>query len=252
MSAGPLAGRRVLVTRPRERAGALAARIRAAGGEAIVFPAIEIGAPADAAALARVLERLEHYDLAIFVSPTAVERGLAAVRAVRRWPPGLRAAAIGPGTRAALQAAGFSDAIAPRDGADSEALLAHPELAAVAGLRVVVFRGEGGREALAEGLAARGAQVAYAQCYRRLPARDAAGLGAALARADAIVISSAEGLANLLALAPDAGPLRRRPVVVPHARIAERARAAGCTTVLVAGPGEAAIVAALVAYFGAP
>jgi len=96
MNAGPLAGRRVLVTRPLEQAEGLAALIRQAGGEPILFPAIEIAEPADLAGFHAIANRLEQFDLAIFISPTAVHRAIGLLQG-RRWPGRLGVAAIGGG-----------------------------------------------------------------------------------------------------------------------------------------------------------
>jgi len=74
MTAGALARRRVLVTRPREQASGLAALILEAGGEPILFPAIEIAGPADPNPFFGMADRLEQFDLAIFISPTAVQK----------------------------------------------------------------------------------------------------------------------------------------------------------------------------------
>ncbi|MCX7961735.1 MAG: uroporphyrinogen-III synthase [Burkholderiales bacterium] len=250
---GPLAGRRVLVTRPAAQAEGLARRIRAAGGEAIVFPTIEILPPSDPAALGAVLSRLEGFDLAIFVSRNAVERGLAAL--ARPWPARLRVAAVGAGTARALAERGVGGAIVPAPGlADSEALLARPELADVRGARIVVFRGEGGRETLREQLEARGARVEYAECYRRArPQLDSAALLVRFTRGevDAVTANSAEALENLCAFLGEAGlrAARATPLFVPHSRVARAAAARGFARTIVAGPGDEEVCATLMAYF---
>jgi uroporphyrinogen-III synthase len=255
--AGALAGRRVVVTRPRERAGALAALIRRAGGEPLVFPTIEIRDPADAAPFYAIADRLADFDLAVFVSPTAVRKALALLRARRRdapWPAALRIAAIGAGSRRELEREGFRGVLAPNGDADSEALLALPELARMRGRRVVIFRGQGGRALLGETLAARGATVEHAECYERArPEADAGPLLEAWARGavDAAMVSSGEGLDNLCRLLGQAGRewLRDTPLFVPHARVAEKAAALGVRRLVVAGVSDAEMLAALVAYF---
>jgi len=229
-----------VVTRPREHASGLARLIEGAGGRALLFPAIEIE-PLDCPAL------LEQYDLAIFVSPSAVQHAPA-------MPAGV-VFAVGPGTRRELERRGVH-AVAPAQGADSEALLALPALQDVAGKRIVIVRGQGGRELLGDTLAARGARVTYAQCYRRVrPAADARRLRQALARGEihAVTISSAEGLDNLLDIlgAADSGMREALAWVVPHARVAAHARARGLAQVLVAGPGDDEMLSRLVAYFDA-
>jgi uroporphyrinogen-III synthase len=258
MSGRPLAGKRIVVTRPRAQAAGLAALIRESGGEPLVFPALEIRPPADAGRAGAIFEQLEAFDLAIFVSRTAVAKGLELARARRAgkpWPARLMVAAVGAGSRRELERRGFGGVISPEGEADSEALLALPQLAAVAGKAVLIVRGEGGREFLGEALARRGARVAYAECYRRaLPDADPTPLAAALTRGavDAVTISSAEGLANLFAMldGPAQQRLRQTALFVAHRRVAEAAARLGVRHALVAGPGDAEVLAGLVAYFG--
>lgn len=238
-----LAGRGVLVTRPAGMAAALAERIRRAGGRPFVFPALEIESLERPAAL----ERLGDFALAVFVSPTAVARALAMAG---RWPDTVRVAAVGEGTRRALERAGFRNVVAPREGADSEALLATPELARFSGRRVLIVRGAGGRELLAHELAERGCEVEVAECYRRVaPSGDAGPLLAAWAAGEvhAVTVFSGEALDNLVVLLGEAR-LRSSALFVSHARIAERARRLGLQPIL-AGPGEDAMLERLVAYF---
>ena len=242
----PLEGRGIVVTRPAAQAHGLATLVEQAGGRALLFPAIEIQDLPQPP-----LPQLERFDLAIFVSPTAVDR---AFRLVPAWPPRLRYAVIGRGTARELQRRGVAAVIAPERGADSEALLALPPMQEVAGKRIAIFRGEGGRQLLGDTLAARGAHVEYVECYRRvLPQADGAALLAAWAQGaiDAVTVSSSEGLENLLEMLGDAGrqQLLATPLFVPHERVAEQARARGASEVIVAGPGDAEMSARLVAYF---
>ena len=240
MATDPLRGRAILVTRPREQAGRLARLIEEAGGRAHLFPAIEIAdVPAPAA-----LGRLDEFDLAIFVSPTAVARTMPRVSA---WPRSLRVATVGSGTRREVEKHGIRGVIAPSEGADSEALLSLPEMQNVAGKRVVILRGDGGRALLGDTLAARGASVEYATCYRRLapqaPAR-------ALQRGElaAITVSSGQGLDNLFEVL-DPELLRSTPLFVPHPRIADQARGLAARTVVLAGHTDEEMHEALMAYF---
>lgn len=243
-----------MVTRPRRQAGKLASLIEAEGGRALQYPAIEIR-PADSRALRATLENLDAFSLAIFISQNAVEQGLERARALRPWPAALAVAAVGSGTRRALQAAGFPQVIAPEGRGDSEALLACAELSSVAGKRIVIFRGLGGREVLATTLRERGATVVYAECYsRERPATDMTPLLAEWARGavDAVTVSSAEGLANLAGLLGEAGSryLAETPLFVPHERVAGQARGMAVMRVEVAGASDEEVLAALVAYFG--
>lgn len=252
----PLAGRRILVTRPAADAEGLARRVREAGGIALCVPTLEIQPLADLAALHAVADHLDDYRFAIFVSRNAVRHGVQALRARRGplpWPAGLRLASVGSGTRRALEAMGLGVVLSPAGAADSEALLALPELHAVRGMRIALVRGEGGRTLLADTLAARGALVSQAACYRRVRPDHAGRLAAAWAEAplDALAVSSAQGLANLAAmLGVDAATrLRASALFVPHSRIAQAARQLGLENVRVAGPGDEEMAAAMVAYF---
>ena len=240
MAADSLQGRAILVTRPRSQAQRLARLIEAAGGRAELFAAIEIADVPPPAALAR----LHEFDLAIFVSPTAVAKAMPQVRA---WPPALRVAAVGSGTRRELEKHGIADVIAPASGADSEALLATPALGDVAGKRIAILRGDGGRALLADTFAERGAQVEYITCYRRLAPRPPAH-GWKPGELAAVTVSSSQGLDNLFEVL-DRELLRSTPMFVPHARIAERARALAVREVVLAGHSDEQMLDRLVAYF---
>jgi len=232
-----LKGKGVAVTRPASLAQGLAGLVEAAGGRAFLFPAIEIEplSPAPAG----------HADIAVFISPTAVREGL------KYLPRGAQVVALSRGTQRELERRGVKGSLTVEEGDDSEALLKLPELQQVAGRRVAIFRGEGGREVLGDGLAARGAKVEYVECYRRVrPRSDPAPLVAAWKSAalHAVTVSSAQGLANLFTLL-DAELLRSLPLFVPHPRVAAEAGRRGAEKVVVAGPGDDEMFNALVAYF---
>ena len=247
----PLAGKRVVITRPSAQAKNLAQLVREAGGEALCVPAIEILPLADPAPFHALADRLAGFDLAIFVSRNAVRSALALL-AGRPWPAALRVATVGQGSREELEQQGFRDVIAPAAQSDSEALLALPELGAMQGKRVVIFRGDGGRRLLGETLAARGASVEYAACYRRVRPEPGELPGLWARGVDAVTVSSTEGLENFLQMLGTEASTRLAaiPLVVPHPRVAEHAARRGLARVLLAGPRDAQTVAALVAYFG--
>jgi len=243
-----------VITRPREQSARLAALVKSAGGRAIVFPALEIVDPVDSRALRVSIDKLERFDVAIFISPTAATRGIALIRARRELPPGLRIAAIGKGTARELNDLGVSDVFVPDDGADSEVFLMLPEFQDMRERSVVIFRGAGGRELLAETLRRRGATVEYAECYRRAkPAGDAQMLLRAWGRGEiqATTATSREALDNLFEMAGTLGRhwLRKTPLFVPHERIADAARALGITAVTVTPSGDEALVEAMIRYF---
>jgi uroporphyrinogen-III synthase len=250
---GPLEGRGIVVTRPQRQAAVLAAKVGSLGGVPIIWPAIVILPPPDRGPLERAHAMLDHYDIAIFVSANAVEYG---APPPGRWPARIVTYAPGPGTAEALAAAGIAGAHVPATSLDSEGLLELPALADVTGRRVVIFRGEGGREYLGSTLRSRGASVDHVPCYRRVaPQSGADGLVEAMreGRVHALTMTSSEGLDNLIAaLGPDGRALvTRLPVFAAHPRIAERAREHGLRAVETAG-GDAGLLAGLVDWFSGP
>ena len=252
---GPLAGKTIVVTRPQAQAAPLAEAIVAAGGKPLIFPLLEISPANDPQALAKAAARLADYSLAVFISPNAADYALPAILAHGSWPASLIPAAVGQGTVKALAERGIPGCVAPTERFDSEALLELPELAAerVQGKRVAIFRGDGGRELLADTLRERGATVDCITCYRRSgPSAGVAPLIAAwrAGQLDALTVSSSEGLRYLVDLLDAEGRafLQKTPLFVPHARIAENARALGLSNILLTEAADAGILAALVAY----
>ena len=247
-----LAGRTVLVTRPAHQAAALVQLIEDAGGTAVGFPALAVEAVEDSH-LAATLAQLADADIAIFISPNAAQFGMKAIQAAGGLPPAVESFALGPGTARALAEQGVSATVP--DGQDSEALLMLPRLHDVAGKRVVIVRGVGGRPLLADTLSARGAQVHYLECYRRVrPQTDAAPL---LARwqaggVDAVTIASAETLHNLATLLGETGAplLTITPLFAPHEKIAAAARRFGIAHVIATAGGDAGLVDGLINWFG--
>ena len=243
MKSSSLQGKGILITRPAGQAGALAALVQAAGGRPVLFPAIEIERLDDVP-----MPPLETFDVVIFMSPTAVQ---CALDRLQGMPEGLEVAAVGAGTKRELERRGVQAVIAPQGGADSESLLALPSLQGMSGRHILLVRGEGGRELIAETLAERGAHVEHFECYRRVkPQADPSTLLAGWDRGeiDAVTVSSAEGLDNLSSMV-GAERLAAKPLVVNHPRVAERARQSGLNDVIVAGSGDEETVAALMAYF---
>jgi uroporphyrinogen-III synthase len=248
-----LSGKTILITRPVEQSAKLSQLIRAAGGTPVVFPASEIKPPSNPVRLDELLGRLDHFDLAIFVSPTAVARAWEYIAATRAWPKNLKLAAVGQGSAQALIERGLQDIIMPPGQSDSEALLALPALQQVSGQRIVVFRGEGGRELLAQTLAQRGAIVEYAECYRRAkPDADIAPLlqQHATQKFAAIVLTSRESLANLREMLGAAwDSFKAVPVFVPHQRIADAAHHQGMKTVHVVSGGDIGMMQTMIKFF---
>ena len=250
----PLSGKGIVVTRPAHQAAHLAELIRAAGGRAILFPVIEIVEVGDLQPLLALIDRLDEFDLAIFISPNAVNKAMNLIKARRALPAHLQLAAIGASSVRELRHFGVPTVIAPAARFDSEALLELPALRDVAGKRIVIFRGDGGRELLGDTLTARGAAIEYAECYRRgRPQLDAAPLLKAWARNEvhAITGSSSEGLRNLYDLVGKPGQswLKKTPLFVPHPRIEQAARELGLATVVLTAQGDEGLVQGLEQWF---
>jgi uroporphyrinogen III methyltransferase/synthase len=259
MTPDVLAQKRYLVTRPEGQSAGLAARLRERGAVPLLAPMLVIAETADPAALAAALDRLDQFDLAVFVSPSAIEQVFAAwargPHAGRPWPTTLTVAVTGPASRAALLAHQVSNVLCPATRHDSEGLLELPELQQMHGKRVVIFRGNGGRPLLADTLTARGATVELVEAYRRLPPNLSPQTLASLIEAgcDGVLATSSEAVEQLFRLAD--GPTHTRllatPFFVSHPRIAEVATSHGVSQAVLTGTGDAAIVDAIVNHVAA-
>lgn len=250
----PLHGKRILITRPAAQAASLAEKIVTCGGDPVLFPLIDIGPADDLGDLQQAAERIGDYALAVFISPNAVDFGLPLIFERGPWPAGLQAAAIGQSTAALLTSLGIGPVVYPRQRFDSEALLELPEFQAdrVAGSRVLILRGNGGRELLAETLLERGATVDAVTCYQRSAPTDGRLIQRLLRenRVDALTVSSSEGLRNLLALLDSEATrcLCMLPVFVPHRRIADVAGELGLHRIVLTGPADDGIIKGLCEY----
>lgn len=232
MAESPLAGLMVLVTRPTGQSAGLIRLIEAAGGRALPLPLLDIAPVEDHRAAAELLGRRNYWDWLIFVSANAVRFALA----MDAWhgfrPDRTRIAAVGAATARALADAGIRVDLIPKPQFNSESLLAGPELSEVAGKKILIVRGVGGREHLAEVLRERGAETAYAELYRRIPVVWNGSASLALWRegkVDAVVVTSGEALAALSCLMGETGAeLRARTTLaVIGSRLAGLAREQG-------------------------
>lgn len=252
---------RLIVTRPAAQAADWVRQLAALGLQADALPLIGIAPVADPAPLRAAWQALPAYKLVVFVSPNAVQHFRAAAAPLAPWPPGVLAGSTGPGTTQALRQAGVPAAqiIEPAaEGAqfDSEALWARLQGMAWAAQRVLVVRGEDGRDWLADVLRKQGAQLDFLAAYRRLPPQlDAAGLAllAAARRHPAQhlwLFSSSEAIGSLRFLAP-AADWSRGHAVASHPRIVQAARELGFGQVQLTAP-TAQAVAEFAAGLGGP
>ena len=240
----------LIVTRPRPQCAAWLARLGELGVKAVALPLIEILPARDPAPVAAAWASLGEVDLAVFVSPNAVEQFFQ--HADRPWPARALAACVGPGSAQALIERGVPAAQVVQPAADANSLDSEHLWQQLSprrdwtGARVLLLRGDGGREWLAEQLTAAGASVEAVTTYHRAGPRFNAAEQALL---DAIraeptgfvwLFSSAEAVGHLLGY----GLVGQRAIAT-HPRIAEAARAAGFDPVVLARPAPEAVTQAL-------
>ena len=264
----------VVITRPGGQSSGLIERLHRAQFDAFEFPLIDIAPVADDAPLRAALDELygpERYALVVFVSPNAIDHAFG--RLFAPWPADVPVAVVGPGSVAALARQGVSapghrvispsaEHADPRF--DSEALYAaieaHFGANGLEGKRVLIVRGDGGREWLADRLAEAGARVEKAAAYRRLLPEPSMQkwerIHTLLAgEPHAWLLTSSEGVRNLDDLArehltaDEIARLKRAPVLCPHPRIAEAARQTGFDRITVSGAGDERIVETLETLF---
>jgi uroporphyrinogen-III synthase len=245
----------VVITRPAPQAGKLAARLSAAGRPVVLLPLLEIHPLADQAGLAAALAGVASYDLVAFVSPNAIDAAFAHIPA---WPAAVSIAVLGEGSRAALLKHGVDPGrttiLSPNHPtrSDSENLLESMDLDALRGKRVLIVRGESGRELMADGMRAAGAQVDTLAAYRRTTPSLTPQLSRQLmSLADAPhewVVTSSEAMRGLHDLAQKlaiVAKLQQQHFIVPHARIEQTARRLGYDRLTLTGSGDEAVFAAL-------
>lgn len=253
-----IAGRRVLLTRPKHQAKPLAEALIAAGAKPIVLPTLEIAAVSDIDKRCNQLLSTS-FDWFIFVSTNAVTHALPVFAgAGLKCSPGLLA--VGQTTASLVQKhqsqLGGGEVILPKDGTDSESLLALPCLQSVKDQRVGIFKGQGGRTLMADTLKSRGAEIMTFDVYQRLcPNYDEEiinGLWEA-EPPEAIVITSVEALENLYAIMSKfSAELCATPLVVVSERIRNRSEALGFDAkrvVVAQTPYTADVVAAVKQVF---
>lgn len=229
---------RLLLTRPADECQAQLPELAAVGIVARALPMLALKPMAETPVQRSLLLDLDRYSLVIVVSKTAAR--LMIERVDQYWPqPPARQlwACVGPGTAELLADYGLQVAY-PEAGRDSEALWALPEVQAalaVPSARVLLVRGEGGRDWLSEQVQGRGIALDVLELYRReappyLPGEIAAELEQAAI--NGIVLSSAQALEHLVRSAGIDWPeLCERVLLVPSERVAELARAHGARRV---------------------
>ncbi|AYC34786.1 uroporphyrinogen-III synthase [Pseudomonas cavernae] len=244
---------RLLLTRPADECAALAASLAEQGVFSSSLPLLDIQPLAESAEQRATILELDRYCAVIAVSKPAARLGLELLDRYWPQPPAHQAwFSVGAATAQILEDYGLEVSY-PAAADDSEALLALPRLQAALAVpapRVLILRGEGGREFLADCLRGQGVTVDYLPLYRRvLPEYPAQAVAQRVdaERLNGLVVSSGQGFEHLRELAAAAWPeLARLPLFVPSPRVAELARAAGAQIVVdCRGASAAALLAAL-------
>lgn len=247
----PLAGRHLVITRPAEQAGLLHRLLQQAGAQVTALPLIAIQPPSHPETLDGVLAKLSEFQLAIFVSPSAIDAVTSRLK--KPWPANTRIAVIGPGSARRAEELGLPPALQPEQQFDSEGLLALPELQDMTGQRVIVFRGNGGRELLPDTLTQRGAQVERIESYQRTqPQLSPETLQQLTQEApDGWILTSSEALDNLIQqlTSSQLAAIRTQRWFASHPNIARHLQQNGFEQVIETGSGDAAILSSLAAHF---
>ncbi len=228
-----------MITRPEHQAGELERHIADAGGIPYIYPLLSIQPAAELQTLAPILNHLDHYQLAIFISPNAVTFGMELIHAHGGLPLTMRTATVGQGSaRLFREVSGEQVDYCPVTDFSSEGLLALPALQQVRGQRILIFRGQSGRGKLADSLRERGADVHYMPVYQRQPAKcDAGQLRDAIRqkKIDIISLTSPDALNHLFSLV-EAERLTAMPFIVINARLARCLQERGVTGEMIVSP----------------
>jgi uroporphyrinogen III methyltransferase/synthase len=233
------------------------------------FPLLDIAPTPNLDDLRAALGDPSRYALVVFVSPNAVQQAFSAMPEGFRWPQEVPVAVVGPASAQALATHGVAppahrvikpDTHADDARQDSEALYARLDVPSLSGREVLIVRGNGGREWLADQLREAGASVRTAEAYRRsVPVPDAAAwlaLRAVLSSRHAWTLTSSEAVRNLDELAranlspADLDTLHGAPCFASHARIVEQAESLGFRDVTLTGAGDDRLLASVLAWAG--
>ena len=244
-------------TRPRDQSDNLARLIELHGGTPIVFPLIEVVPIDDYTQFDHTIQNLDDYNLAIFISTNAVQYAMPRIlNYFPVLPKSMNLAAIGPMTANKLNEFGIQNIIVPTMRFDSESLLALPEMQNLTNKRIIIVRGLGGRELLANRVEEQGAIVDFAECYKRInPQKDKDTLFVMWQnkKLDALVVTSSEAMRNLLDLLPLKSNAWLKEIIlfVNNARIAEQPGVSGLNIFVAGAPGDESMVECLNKNLGA-
>ena len=252
----------IIITRPISQAQKLVERLRDVQRQVVLFPCMEIEALSDYQALDEVIARLHEFALVAFVSPNAIGATMRRLQHLQcTWPKNLAVAVMGQGSKEALLGFGFDEdahtIIQPsnQERTDSETLLEVLDLESLRGRKVLIIRGETGRELLADALRENGVDVQQIAAYRRCAPpfsleKQREFLQLLELNGDWVVTSS-EILQTILNWAASTGgstcvaKMQQQHLLVPHRRIAENARSLGFQSLTLTSSGDEHMFVAL-------
>lgn len=220
---------KILVTRPQHQAQGISEALAQLGAEVIAFPTLEIVPVKDQEMVRNTLEKVDLYDIVVFISANAVFNAAPYLLSITEKT---RIIAMGPATSRALVEAGFKVHLVPKEPYTTESLLEMPALLNIQGKKILLIKGEGGRNLLANELAVRGAEVSPLSVYRReCPDSDIGVLKSFFAgeMKHIMVVTSGESLKNLVKLTPehDKSQLFQTPLLIVSPRLVDVARELG-------------------------
>ena len=252
----------IIITRPITQTSRLTDRLREAQRQVVLFPCMEIEALSDYRAFDAVLARLQEFALVAFVSPNAIAATMRRLQHLHwTWPKNLAMAVMGQGSKEALLGLGFDEdvykIIQPlnQERTDSETLLEVLDLESLRGQKVLIIRGETGRELLADALRENGVDVqqiaAYRRCAPPFSAEKQREFLQLLELEGDWVVTSSEILQTILNWAASTGgsacvaKMQQQHLLVPHRRIAENARSLGFQSLTLTSSGDEHMFVAL-------
>lgn len=162
----PLAALRVLVTRPAHQADNIINRLNGLGACCLALPSIEISASTDCETTLKISQTIQQYDIALFVSQNAIQNTFEFID-INNWPKNLKIGVIGKGSADYIKQYQLHEVELSQSTFDSEGLLATPFLNQIKGKKIIIFRGQQGRNLLGDTLIERGAEVQYCEVYKR-------------------------------------------------------------------------------------
>jgi uroporphyrinogen III methyltransferase/synthase len=231
----PLAGRRVLVTRPREQAAELSHALRELGADVLLAPLIRIASPADPWPLQRAAADIQTFEWVVLTSGNAADafaRALSAVSGRSSLPASIGVCAVGPATAAQARKHGLAVDLVADEWTAEGVVAALMDTGPMKGRRVLIPRADIAREYVASALRRAGAEVTEVVAYRTVPEErvpDEVQEALAAGLVDVVIFTSGSAVRSFAAIfgADASRMLQRAAVAVIGPTTAGAARQAG-------------------------